>query len=69
MSAQQYLQQAILEIESKWGALNKIFGDRQLLDVPIQAGSHPELDTSRFLDDDDTQLYQSHIGVLRWAVE
>jgi Reverse transcriptase (RNA-dependent DNA polymerase) len=27
MSAQQYLQQAILEIESKWGALNKIFGN------------------------------------------
>jgi hypothetical protein len=40
-----------------------------VLDVPIQAGSHPELDTSRFLDDDDTQLYQSNIGVLRWAVE
>jgi hypothetical protein len=69
MSAQQYLQQAILEIESKWGALNKIFGNRQVLDVPIQAGSHPELDTSRFLDDDDIQLYQSYIGVLRWAVE
>ena len=54
MSAQQYLQQAILEIEAKWGALNKLFGNRQALDVPIQAGSHPELDTSRFLDDDDT---------------
>jgi Reverse transcriptase (RNA-dependent DNA polymerase) len=27
MSAQQYLQQAILKIESKWGALYKIFGN------------------------------------------
>jgi hypothetical protein len=67
MSAQQYLQQAILEIESKWGALKKVFGNRKALDVPIQSGSHPELDTSRFLDDDDTQLYQSYTGVLRWA--
>jgi Reverse transcriptase (RNA-dependent DNA polymerase) len=69
MSAQQYLKQAINEVENKWGPLNKLFGNRQLLDVPMQAGSHPELDTSKFLDDDKTQLYQSYIGVLRWAVE
>jgi hypothetical protein len=35
----------------------------------MQPGSHPELDMSKFLDDDNTQLYQSYIGVLRWAVE
>jgi hypothetical protein len=40
------------------------------LDVPIQPGSHPELDTTGYLRDDDIQLYQqSYIGVLRWAVE
>jgi hypothetical protein len=39
------------------------------LDVPLPAGIHPELDDSPMLDDDDTQLYQSYIGVLRWAVE
>jgi hypothetical protein len=42
---------------------------RMHLDLPIPAGSHPELDTSKFLEDDDVQLYQSYIGILRWAVE
>lgn len=69
MSAQLYLQQAISEIEVKWGPLAKLFGNRQLLDTPMLPRSHPELDTSKFLDDENTQLYQSYIGVLRWAVE
>lgn len=69
MSAQQYLKQAITEVEIKWGPLNKLFGNRQSLDVPIPAGTHPELDTSKFLDDDNMQLYQSYIGILRWAAE
>ncbi len=69
MSAQQYLKQAITEVENTWGKLNKIFGNRQSLDVPIPHGTHPELDTTTFLDDDNTQLYQSYIGVLCWAVE
>jgi hypothetical protein len=69
MSSELYLQQAIKEIEGKWGPLDKLFGNRQLLDVPMPPGAHPELDTSKFLDDDTMQLYQSYIGVLRWAVE
>jgi hypothetical protein len=69
MSAQLYLEQAISEIEQTWGHLNKLFSDRSQLDVPLPAGIHPELDDSPFLDDDDTQLYQSYVGVLRWAVE
>jgi Reverse transcriptase (RNA-dependent DNA polymerase) len=68
MSARLYLHQAIIEVERKWGNVSKLF-PKQLLDVPIQAGSHPEMDTTKFLDDDDVQLYQSYIGVLRWAVE
>jgi hypothetical protein len=39
------------------------------VDLPIQAGSHPELDDTTFLEDDDVQLYQSYISILRWAVE
>ena len=69
MSAQLYLQQAISEIESLWGPLNKLFTDRQVLDVPLPPGIHPEVDDTPFLDDNDTQLYQSYVGVLRWAVE
>jgi hypothetical protein len=55
-------------VKQTWGNITKLF-PKQTLDVPIQAGSHPELDTSKFLEDDDVQLYQSYIGVLRWAVE
>jgi hypothetical protein len=51
------------------GNLNKLFPKQETLNVPIQAGSHPELDSTQFLKDDDVQLYQSYIGVLRWAVE
>jgi hypothetical protein len=68
MSARLYFQQAIIEVERKWGNVSKLF-TRQHLDVPILPGSHPELDVSKHLDADDTQLYQSYIGVLRWAVE
>jgi Reverse transcriptase (RNA-dependent DNA polymerase) len=68
MSAKLYLQQAIIELERKWGNVMKLF-PRQTLDVPMQPGSHPEMDTTKFLSDDDTQLYQSYIGILRWAVE
>ena len=39
------------------------------LDVPVNLGYHPELDQSEHLSDEDRQLYQSYIGILRWAVE
>jgi hypothetical protein len=68
MSANLYLKQAIIEVERKWGNILKLF-PKQTLDVPVQPGSHPELDSTKFLEDDDVQLYQSYIGVLRWAVE
>lgn len=69
MSAQGYLEKAIGEVERKWGPMKKLFGDRSKLDIPVAAGYHPELDQSRILDDDETQLYQSYIGIIRWAVE
>jgi Reverse transcriptase (RNA-dependent DNA polymerase) len=68
MSAKTYLQRAIIEVERKWGTVSKLF-PRQHLDIPMQPGTHPELDITKYLDDDDTQLYQSYIGILRWAVE
>jgi hypothetical protein len=39
------------------------------LDIPAPAGYHPEVDDSPMLEADDVQLYQSYIGILRWAVE
>ena len=35
---------------------------------PLSQGDHPELDTSEFLDDEKTKLYQSLIGALQWVV-
>ena len=69
MSVQLYLQQAITEVETKWGPLQKLYTDRQVLDIPLPAGLHPKLDDTNILNDDDTQLYQSYVGILRWAVE
>ena len=39
------------------------------MDSPALPDYHPELDTSDFLNDTDTRLYQSYIGILRWAIE
>jgi hypothetical protein len=35
---------------------------------PVDKGDHPELDTSEFLDETETQRYQSLIGALQWAI-
>ena len=32
---------------------------------PLESDDHPELDTSPFLDEDDTQIYQSLIGAMQ----
>ena len=68
MSAELYLRNAIKEIEGKWGNLSKMF-PRQSLDTPVLPSSHPEIDNSKPLTDDEIQVYQSYIGILRWAVE
>ena len=68
MSAELYLKRAIKEVESKWGNLNKMFKQHHL-DIPVSPGYHPELDQTEYLNEEDRQLYQSYIGILRWAVE
>ena len=37
--------------------------------MPAPTTCHPELDKTAFLGTDETQLYQSYIGILRWEVE
>jgi hypothetical protein len=39
------------------------------METPAPTDFHPELDTSDFVDGDTVSLYQSYIGILRWAVE
>ena len=36
--------------------------------LPLEKGDHPELDISAFLSLKDTQIYQSLIGSVQWAV-
>ena len=35
---------------------------------PLEKGDHPEVDTSKELDDNGIKIYQSMIGSLQWAV-
>ena len=37
--------------------------------MPAAPKYHPELDDTNILGDDDAQLYQSYIGIIRWAIE
>ena len=65
-SAEAYLAKAIPVVESKFPKINlKEFGGNQ----PLPTGYHPEVDESPTLDEDDTHLYGSYIGILQWAVE
>ena len=68
MSAEQYLENAIKEVERKWGNLYKLF-KKGMIETPCRTKYKPELDDTPFLDDDNHQIYQSYIGILRWAVE
>ena len=63
MSAELYLKKAIEEIERKWGNLSKLF-NRSTLDTPAPSNFHPEVDETKFLEDDDIHLYQSYIGII-----
>jgi hypothetical protein len=48
----------------------RLFGDKPCTryHAPIEAGDHPELDTSEFLDAEGITTYQSLIGTLQWVV-
>lgn len=35
---------------------------------PLEPDDHPKLDMSPFLDEDDTQIYQSLIWAMQWAI-
>ena len=48
----------------------RLFGSkpRQVFS-PLNKGDHPEIDTSKLLDVEETQIYQSLIGSLQWAIQ
>jgi len=57
-------------IEKMCATFECLFGHppKQYVTSPFEKNDHPELDTSDFLDDDDTVKYQSLIGALQWVV-
>ncbi|EEC42861.1 predicted protein [Phaeodactylum tricornutum CCAP 1055/1] len=66
MSAQQYLTNAIKNIEETLGL--KLSTSNRIV-TPLIPGYHPEVDTSAFLDDDRANFYMSLIGILLWTSE
>jgi hypothetical protein len=68
LSADDYLDKALPTVEERFGSLKTMFS-KSRVDSPLPHDYHPEIDESEFLDDDSKQLYQSYVGILRWAVE
>ena len=63
ISAKKYIEKMISSYETYFGTKPS-----QKYSSPLDKGDHPELDTSEFLDDVETQRYQSLIGSLQWAI-
>ena len=67
MSADEYVQQAVKNVEQELLKIDKHLSTRA--NTPISSDYRPELDVSAVLEDDRANYYQNLIGVLRWAVE
>ena len=67
MSAESYLEKAIPLVEEHFGSLKSLF-PKASLDTP-GLPDRLELENSKFLVADEVTLYQSYIGILRWAIE
>jgi hypothetical protein len=48
----------------------RLFGEKppHKVSSPLTSGDNPELDTSNFLDEKDTKVYQSMIGAAQWVI-
>jgi hypothetical protein len=68
ISAESYLEKVLVAVEERFGKLDTLFA-RSRIDTPAPKDFHSEIDISDFLNGEDIDLYQSYIGILRWAVE
>ena len=68
MSASKYVQEAVANVE-KYLAKEGLPGLVKKALNPFPTGYTPELDESRELNPTQANLFQSHIGILRWMVE
>ena len=48
--------------------MSKSFPTGHEIYVPARPKYHLELDNTKLLDGDNIQLYQSYIGIIRWAI-
>ena len=66
LSSSQYVKEALKNMEA-----HLAMKDRKLYPVhqPMHSEYTPELDVSPFLNDDETNFYQSQVSILRWMVE
>jgi len=66
ISSEQYIKEAIRNVENNLQRQN-----RKLPKVyqPLPSNYHPELDITPLLTDDEVNLYQSYVSILRWIVE
>ncbi len=66
-SAEEYVRQAILNVEAELLKEGKQLQGRY--STPMTPNYRPELDYSPFLHDKPAQYYMELIGILRWIVE
>lgn len=66
ISSEQYDKEAIKNVETH---LLKTEPKLPKVKQPLPSNYHPELDITPFLDDEDVNLYQSYVSILRWIVE
>ena len=59
INMEKYIKESIRVLEKKHGTIREE-------KTPMISGSHPELDDSKLLDDNDKRKYQSCMGILTW---
>jgi hypothetical protein len=67
MSSEKYIKEAIHNVKMWLEEGNRNLKDKAPSVLP--SGYQPELDTSNYCDDKESNYYQQQIGVLRWALE
>jgi hypothetical protein len=66
ISSEQYVKEAIKNVEMHLQKRNKALPK---VHQPLPSNYHPELDITPLLQDDDINMYQSYVSILRWVVE
>jgi len=66
ITSEQYVKEAILNVVEKLQAKQR---GLPKVHQPLPSNYHPELDITPLLQDEDVNLYQSYVSILRWIIE